>query len=161
MLPGGESTTLSMLLESSGLYEPLADALAGGLAVFGTCAGLVLLAREVHGGRPDQRSFAGARLRGAPQRLRPPVRVVRDLGGRPKISAELGVDDAPMAAVFIRAPVIESVGPAVEVLASLPGDGGAAVPVVCRQGNLLASAFHPELTADRRLHELFVSMAAA
>ena len=161
VLPGGESTTLSMLLESSGLFDPLADALRAGLAVFGTCAGLVLLAREVHGGRPDQRSFA---------RLDCVVR--RNGYGRqsesfetwvdaPKISAELGVDDAPMAAVFIRAPVIESVGTAVEVLASLPGDGGAAVPVVCRQGNLLASAFHPELTADRRLHELFVSMAAA
>jgi pyridoxal 5'-phosphate synthase pdxT subunit len=161
VLPGGESTTLSMLLESSGLFDPLAEALRGGLAAFGTCAGLLLLAREVHGGRPDQRSFEVLDC------------VVRRNGyGRqsesfetrleaPKISAELGVDDVPMPAVFIRAPVIESVGPAVEVLASLSGHDAAAAPVVCRQGNLLASAFHPELTGDRRLHELFVSMAAA
>jgi 5'-phosphate synthase pdxT subunit len=161
VLPGGESTTLSMLLESSGLFDPLADALGSGLAVFGTCAGLVLLSRQVLGGRDDQRSFAVLDC------------VVRRNGyGRqsesfetwlevPKVSAELGVDDTPMAAVFIRAPVIESVGPGVEVLASLPGDDAQPAPVVCRQGNALASAFHPELTSDRRLHELFVSMAAA
>jgi 5'-phosphate synthase pdxT subunit len=150
-----------MLLESSGLFDPLADALGSGLAVFGTCAGLVLLSRQVLGGRDDQRSFAVLDC------------VVRRNGyGRqsesfetwlevPKVSAELGVDDTPMAAVFIRAPVIESVGPGVEVLASLPGDDAQPAPVVCRQGNALASAFHPELTSDRRLHELFVSMAAA
>jgi 5'-phosphate synthase pdxT subunit len=121
----------------------------------------VLLSRQVLGGRDDQRSFAVLDC------------VVRRNGyGRqsesfetwlevPKVSAELGVDDTPMAAVFIRAPVIESVGPGVEVLASLPGDDAQPAPVVCRQGNALASAFHPELTSDRRLHELFVSMAAA
>jgi len=161
VLPGGESTTLSMLLESSGLFEPLADALVGGLAVFGTCAGLVLLSREVRGGRADQRSFGML-----------DCVVLRNGYGRqsesfetelaaPKVSAELGVDDTPMAAVFIRAPVIESVGPAVEVLASLVREEEEPQPVVCRQGNALASAFHPELTADRRLHRLFVSMAAA
>jgi 5'-phosphate synthase pdxT subunit len=161
VLPGGESTTLSLLLESSGLFEPLAAALAGGLAVFGTCAGLVLLSREVHGGRPDQRTFGVL-----------DCVVLRNGYGRqsesfetelaaPKVSAELGVDDTPMAAVFIRAPVIESVGPAVEVLATLARDDAEPQPVVCRQGHALASAFHPELTADRRLHELFVSMAAA
>jgi pyridoxal 5'-phosphate synthase pdxT subunit len=161
VLPGGESTTLSMLLESSGLFEPLAAALEGGLAAFGTCAGLLLLSRDVRDGRDDQRSFGVLDC------------VVRRNGyGRqaqsfetwlaaPKVSAELGVDDAPMPAVFIRAPVIESVSAAVEVLAWLPRTDAEPQPVVCRQGNTLASAFHPELTGDRRLHQLFVSMAAA
>jgi pyridoxal 5'-phosphate synthase pdxT subunit len=161
VLPGGESTTLSMLLESSGLFEPLGAALRGGLAVFGTCAGLVLLSREVHGGRDDQRSFGVLDcvvLRNGYGRQAESFETLLEV---PKVSAELGVEDAPMPAVFIRAPVIESVGPAVEVLATLPRPNAAAQPVVCRQANALASAFHPELTADRRLHELFVSMARA
>jgi 5'-phosphate synthase pdxT subunit len=161
VLPGGESTTLSMLLESSGLFDPLAVALHSGLAVFGTCAGLVLLSSEVRGGRDDQRCFGAL-----------DCVVERNGYGRqaesfeswidvPKVSAELGTEDRPMPAVFIRAPVIESVGPDVEVLASIARPGGDPMPVVLRQGNALASAFHPELTSDRRLHELFVSMAAA
>jgi len=160
VLPGGESTTLSMLLESSGLFEPLADALRAGLAVFGTCAGLVLLATEVRGGRDDQRSFSlldcTVRRNGYGRQSES----FETLLAVPKVSAELGREDVPMPAVFIRAPVIEEVGPTVEVLATL-GAGPAEAPVICRQGNALASAFHPELTGDRRLHELFVSMAAA
>jgi len=161
VLPGGESTTLSMLLESSGLFEPLDEALRGGLAVFGTCAGLLLLASEVRGGRPDQRSFSildCAVRRNGYGRQAESFESWLDV---PKVSAELGRDDTPMPAVFIRAPVIEAVGPAVEVLASLPRPAAQSQPVVCRQGSALASTFHPELTGDRRLHELFVSMAAA
>jgi 5'-phosphate synthase pdxT subunit len=156
VLPGGESTTLSLLLESSGLWEPLAARLDEGLAVFGTCAGLVLLADRVLGARSDQRSF---------RRL--DCVVLRNGYGRqaqsfestleaPKLAAALGEEDRPLPAVFIRAPVITSVGPRAEVLATLAERGGGHQPVACRQGHVLATSFHPELTADRRLHRLFV-----
>jgi pyridoxal 5'-phosphate synthase pdxT subunit len=161
VLPGGESTTLSLLLESSGLWAPLAAQLADGLPVFGTCAGLVLLANEVFDGRPDQRSFC---------RLDCVVR--RNGYGRqaesfeseldaPKLAAALGEEDRPLPAVFIRAPVIESAGPRAEVLATLAGAHGERWPVACRQGPVLATSFHPELTADRRLHRLFVDEVAS
>ena len=154
ILPGGESTTLSLLLGSSGLFDPLAEAIRGGLPTFGTCAGLVLLAAEVLDGRPDQRGFALLQCR-----------VRRNGYGRQLESFESTVElrDGDSAertvlpAVFIRAPVIESVGPGVEVLGTLETDGEA-TPVVVREGTLLASSFHPELTTDRRLHRLFVSM---
>jgi 5'-phosphate synthase pdxT subunit len=147
ILPGGESTTLSMLLTSTGLYEPIAARMAAGWPVFGTCAGLILLAREVLDGRPDQRHFGVVDA------------VVRRNGyGRQAQSfqAELvfGSGEGPMLpSVFIRAPLVVSVGPDVEVLAGLDG-----APVLVRQGHLLASAFHPELTADRRVHRLFAEM---
>jgi 5'-phosphate synthase pdxT subunit len=145
VLPGGESTTLSMLLESTGLFDPLAALIAGGLPVLGTCAGLVLLATEVMDGRSDQRSFAAL------------VSVVRRNGyGRQMQSFEsiLTMPDAPpLPAVFIRAPVMVSVGDEVEVLAAFEGS-----PVLVRQGSLLASSFHPELTPDRRVHQLFAAM---
>jgi pyridoxal 5'-phosphate synthase pdxT subunit len=172
VLPGGESTTLSMLLESSGLFDPLAAALDGGLPAFGTCAGMILLADNVLDGRPDQRRFGVIELT-----------VRRNGYGRQIASFECdvavdaaGFGEEPVHAVFIRAPVVESVGVGVEVLASLPAAGvpgpgeplpgeagagtghGGARPVVCRQGRVLVTAFHPELTDDRRLHELFVGM---
>ncbi|HUZ10903.1 MAG TPA: pyridoxal 5'-phosphate synthase glutaminase subunit PdxT [Acidimicrobiales bacterium] len=159
ILPGGESTTLSMLLESSGLFGPLGDALAAGLPAFGTCAGLVLLSSEVLGGRPDQRVFG---------QLHCTVR--RNGYGRQVNSFEtavpaMGVLDGgagPLPAVFIRAPVVVDVGPEVEVLAVLGrGDGEPASPVVCRQGAVLATTFHPELTGDRRLHRVFLGMVGA
>lgn len=163
VLPGGESTTLSMLLESAGLFEPLARLLGDGLPAFGTCAGLVLLAREVHDGRADQRSFGVVDCvvrRNGYGRQRFSFEALVDAAA---LSAELGTDDEAMPAVFIRAPVIVSVGPRVEVLATLPrGDGGRPPdPVVCRQGSVLVSAFHPELTTDRRLHLLFARMVAS
>ena len=156
ILPGGESTTLSLLLQSSGLFEPLNTLIADGLPVFGTCAGLVLLAREVHGGRPDQRGFGVLDC------------VIRRNGyGRQSESFEATIEASEglqgalgsMPAIFIRAPLIEQVGPEVEVLAwARPPRGGDRRPVVCRQGTVLASSFHPELTADRRLHRLFLAM---
>jgi pyridoxal 5'-phosphate synthase pdxT subunit len=170
VLPGGESTTLSMLLESSGLYELLAKALAEGLPAFGTCAGLVLLSRRVLDGRSDQRSFGVLDCtvrRNGYGRQRFSFEGMLDA---PALAAALGEgtagnDDARLPAVFIRAPLVEAIGPGVEVLATLPAAGGApeltADPVVCRQGSVLASAFHPELTADRRLHRLFAQMAGA
>ncbi len=150
VVPGGESTTLSLLLGSSGLFEPLAELLVGGLPVLGTCAGMILLAGEVLDGRSDQRRFGVV-----------DVTVRRNGYGRQLASFESELDvpvlgGGPLPAVFIRAPVVEAVGAGVEVLATLPGDGARAV--ACRQGRVLVTAFHPELTPDRRLHRLFVEM---
>jgi len=146
VLPGGESTTMSMLLESSGLFDPLAARLADGLPAFGTCAGMILLAREVLDGRPDQRSFGAVDLA-----------VRRNAFGRQVDSFEADLDvrglGAPFHGVFIRAPVVEATGDAVEVLAAVDGQ-----PVLCRQGPVLVAAFHPELSGDHRLHELFLEV---
>jgi 5'-phosphate synthase pdxT subunit len=159
VLPGGESTTLSLLLQSSGLLSPLGQALESGLPAFGTCAGLVLLARRVLDGRPDQVGFGvldcTVRRNGYGRQLDS----FETLLQASPLSVATGQPDTPLPAVFIRAPVIESVGPEVEVLATLAGDGDDPdVPVACRSGSVLVSAFHPELTADRRLHRLFVAM---
>jgi pyridoxal 5'-phosphate synthase pdxT subunit len=148
LIPGGESTTLSLLLESSGLFDPLAAALSDGLPAFGTCAGMILLAERVLDGRDDQRAFGAIDLT-----------IRRNGYGRQAASFECelpvaGLGEDPVHAVFIRAPVVEDAGPDVEVLATLP-EGR---PVVCRQGPVLTTAFHPELTGDRRLHQLFVEM---
>ena len=163
IIPGGESTTLSMLLESSGLFEPLAEALSAGLPVFGTCAGMILLADD--GARRPRRPAAvrGHRPDHPPQRVRPPGGLLRVRTSRCPGSAT-----SPVHAVFIRAPVVERAGPQVEVLATLlparragPGTvtaDGPPQPVVCRQGPVLTTSFHPELTGDRRLHQLFVEM---
>lgn len=175
VLPGGESTTLSMLLASSGLFEPLAGALVEGLPAFGTCAGLVLLSRTVLDGRPDQRSFGVLDCtvrRNGYGRQRYSFESVLDASALPAAYGDEAVtsQDGPLPAVFIRAPVVVEAGPEVEVLATLPPPAGGPAPagtatdgrpdpVVCRQGSVLASAFHPELTADRRLHRLFARMA--
>ncbi len=162
VIPGGESTTLSLLLGTSGLFDPLGDVLSGGLPVFGTCAGMILLAGRVLDGRPDQRQFGVIDLT-----------IRRNGYGRQAASFETavavaGLGEEPLPAVFIRAPVVEAWGPRVEVLATLPGAGstggagGGGAPgsaVVCRQGSVLVAAFHPELTGDRRLHRLFVEMS--
>jgi pyridoxal 5'-phosphate synthase pdxT subunit len=149
IIPGGESTTLSMLLESSGLFDPLDRALQSGLPVFGTCAGMILLADDVLDGRSDQRRFGAIDLT-----------IRRNGYGRQVASFECdlavaGLGTDPVHAVFIRAPVVERAGDEVAVLATLPERGQ---PVVCRQGSVLVTAFHPELTGDRRLHQLFVAM---
>jgi pyridoxal 5'-phosphate synthase pdxT subunit len=153
VLPGGESTTLSMLLTSGGLFEPLGEAIASGMPVLGTCAGMILLAREILDGRPDQRCFAAI-----------DIAVRRNGFGRQRASFEadlgvVGISGGPMRAAFIRAPIVESVGAPVEVLAEVVGPDGACRPVVCRQGSALAAAFHPELSGDGRLHALLVEMA--
>ena len=143
ILPGGESTTMSMLLESSGLFDVVATRLADGMPAFGTCAGMILLASEVLDGRPDQRSFGVIDLA-----------VRRNAFGRQVDSFEtdLEVEGVGMVpAVFIRAPYVERVGDDVEVLARVDDH-----PVLCRQGHVLAAAFHPELSGDLRLHELFL-----
>jgi 5'-phosphate synthase pdxT subunit len=145
VLPGGESTTMALLMESADLVSPLADALRGGMPAFGTCAGMILLATDVVDGRPGQPSFGVIDL------------VVRRNGfGRQVDSFEIdvavaGLGDEPVHGVFIRAPVVERAGPAVEVLARLDGH-----PVACRQGPVLVTSFHPELSGDLRLHDLFL-----
>jgi 5'-phosphate synthase pdxT subunit len=152
ILPGGESTTMSMLLESSGLYDPVADRLADGMPAFGTCAGMILLASEVLDGRGDQRCFGAIDLS-----------VRRNAFGRQVDSFESDLEvsevlGGPVRAVFIRAPVVERAGPGVEVLATVAGRATPGLqPVVCRQGNVLVAAFHPELAGDWRLHELFLT----
>ena len=147
VVPGGESTTMSMLLDSSGLRPSLAERLADGLPVLGTCAGMILLAGRVTDGRDDQRSFGAI-----------DIDVRRNGYGRQVDSFEdqLSVTglDGPFHGVFIRAPVVERVGSDVEVLATVDG-----VPVLCREGAVLVSSFHPEMSGDGRIHERFLDLA--
>jgi len=154
VLPGGESTTMSLLLESSGLLAPLQERLAAGMPALGTCAGMILLATEILDGRPDQHHFGAI-----------DISVRRNAFGRQRDSfeADLDVDglEQPLHAVFVRAPVVERAGPEVEVLASVTMDDGDEKPVVCRQGRVLVTSFHPELALDPRLHELFLRAANA
>lgn len=145
VLPGGESTTMSMLLASSGLFDALDRRLSRGMPALGTCAGMILLGREILDGRPDQRCFGAIDLD-----------VRRNAFGRQvdSFEADLAVDavgGAPVHAVFIRAPVVERVGDDVEVLAAV-GER----PVLCRHGGIVVAAFHPELGDDPRVHELFL-----
>ncbi|MDP9071811.1 MAG: pyridoxal 5'-phosphate synthase glutaminase subunit PdxT [Actinomycetota bacterium] len=151
VLPGGESTTMSLLLASSALFQPVSERLHDGMPAFGTCAGMILLASEVLDGRPDQRSFAAI-----------DVAVRRNAFGRQVDSFEAplevdGVPGGPFEAVFIRAPVVERTGEDVEVLATVAPPGRSEPqPVLCRQGAVLVTAFHPELSGDLRLHQLFL-----
>jgi pyridoxal 5'-phosphate synthase pdxT subunit len=144
VLPGGESTTMSRLLTTSGLFDVVKSRLADDMPVFGTCAGMILCAADVLDARPDQRGFDVIDLT-----------VRRNGYGRQldSFEADLDVDglDSPFHAVFIRAPLVERVGDGVEVLARLDG-----VPVLVRSGPCTVAAFHPELTDDARLHQLFI-----
>ena len=145
VMPGGESTTMSLLLESTGLFEPIADRLADGMPAFGTCAGMILLATEVLDGRPDQRSFGAI-----------DIAVRRNGYGRQVDSFEADLDvpsvgERPFHGVFIRAPKVERVGEGVEVLAEHNG-----VPVLLRRGRVSVASFHPELAGDARLHRSFI-----
>ena len=150
VVPGGESTTMSLLLESSGLLGELQQRLREGMPTLGTCAGMVLLAKELLDGRPDQHRLGAI-----------DISVRRNAFGRQRESFEtdLFVDGlaSPLHAVFIRAPVVERAGPEVQVLASVALPGGEEKPVVCRQGPVLVTSFHPELAGDTRLHELFLA----
>ena len=146
ILPGGESTTISKLLDTAGLRTPLSDLLADGLPVFGTCAGMILLAREVVDGRADQQSFGAI-----------DIAVRRNAYGRQRDSFETALDVADLAGgafpgVFIRAPRIEAVGDDVEVLARHDDHA-----VLAREGTVWVASFHPELSGDLRLHERFLS----
>jgi 5'-phosphate synthase pdxT subunit len=143
VVPGGESTTVIRLLERFGLAEPITAAVRGGLPFWGTCMGLILAAREVVG--LEQRTLGLI-----------DVSVRRNAFGRQLASAEVALDvpvlgPEPFPAVFIRAPWVERAGPGVEILARHEGRG-----VFVRERNVMGTSFHPELTADRRVHEFFV-----
>ena len=146
LMPGGESSTMSQLLESSGLFDPISSRITDGMPVFGTCAGMILLASEILDGRSDQRSFSAI-----------DISVRRNAFGRQVDSFEATINSSvgDFHGVFIRAPRIERVGDDVEILGSIDGE-----PVLVRQGNVLAASFHPELSNDARLHEYFVSITA-
>lgn len=146
LMPGGESSTMSQLLESSGLFDSIAIRIKDGMPVFGTCAGMILLASEILDGRSDQRNFSAI-----------DISVRRNAFGRQVDSFEstISTDVGDFQGVFIRAPRIERVGADVQVLGSIANE-----PVLVRQGNVLAASFHPELSNDARLHEYFVSITA-
>ncbi len=163
VIPGGESTTMSMLAVRDGLMEPLREARAQGMPMYGSCAGMIMLADDVLDARSDQETIGGIGMV-----------VRRNAFGRQVDSFETEVDVRGLGesfpAVFIRAPWVESVGEDVEVLARVtpPDRGGSAVPqgdasgtdtiVAVRQGPLVATSFHPELTGDPRFHEMFVQI---
>jgi 5'-phosphate synthase pdxT subunit len=148
VLPGGESTTMDKLLRKFELQQPLKRRIGEGMPVLATCAGLILLADEVRDGLPDQESMHLL-----------PVTVRRNAYGRQPESFEADVDveglEEPFRGVFIRAPLVEEVGAGVEVLGSVEGR-----PVAIRSGHILGLTFHPELTGDDRLHEIFIDDVA-
>jgi len=148
VMPGGESTTMSRLLLTSGLFDPLAAAIDDGLAVFGTCAGMILLATDVLDGRPDQRSFGAIDIA---VRRNGYGRQVDSFEADIEIAAHNGAPSWPFHAVFIRAPKVESVGEGVDVIASHDG-----VPVLAKSGRIFVASFHPELTPNHGLHALFL-----
>jgi pyridoxal 5'-phosphate synthase pdxT subunit len=150
VIPGGESTTIGKLAATFGMLDPLRVAIANGMPAYGSCAGMILLASEVLDGRPDQQILGGL-----------DIAVRRNAFGRQVDSFEADLDvtglpGRPLHAVFIRAPWVERTGPQVEVLARAVGR-----IVAVRQGALLATSFHPELTDDVRIHGLFAEMVSA
>jgi 5'-phosphate synthase pdxT subunit len=144
VMPGGESTTMSQLLESSELFEPIKKLIGEGLPVFGTCAGMILLASKIIDGRDDQVSFGAIN-----------IEVQRNAYGRQidSFEADINVEsfDRPFHAVFIRAPRIVKADGSVEILAEFGDD-----IVLAKQKNVLVASFHPELSPDKRIHEMFV-----
>lgn len=154
IIPGGESTVMGKLMVAYDLDQPLRERIAAGLPIWGTCAGLILLARET------DNAMAGQPLLAAMD-----VRVCRNAFGAQRESFEVNLDvpalgEQPVHAVFIRAPIVESVGAGVDVLARVePGLFGAPGEIVAvRQGPLLGTAFHPEVTTDVRFHSYFLSI---
>jgi 5'-phosphate synthase pdxT subunit len=152
IIPGGESTTIGKLIDRFGLREPILRMAGEGKAIWGTCAGMILVAREV-----DQET----RARSQPLLGLMDITVRRNAFGSQLESFETALDipemgGSPFPAVFIRAPIISTIGPGVQVLARLPGGE----IVAARQDNLIATAFHPELTTDDRLHAWFASLGA-
>ncbi|WP_051027174.1 pyridoxal 5'-phosphate synthase glutaminase subunit PdxT [Nocardia higoensis] len=155
ILPGGESTAISKLLQVFELLEPVRARLRAGMPAFGSCAGMILLASEVLDTRPDAQHLSGIDMT-----------VRRNAFGRQVDSFETdldfgGLDDGPVRAVFIRAPWVERAGADVQVLATVPEGPGAGRIVAVRQGNVLATSFHPEVTGDLRVHRMFVDIVRA
>ena len=146
IIPGGESTTMSNLLVASGLGQTLTQKIDDGFPIFGTCAGMIMMANSIIDGRPDQIVLNAM-----------DIEVRRNGYGRQNDSFEQDIDvesfEVPFHALFIRAPIIEKIANDVEVLSTVNGH-----PVLVRQGKALASSFHPELVSDLRVHEIFLSM---
>jgi 5'-phosphate synthase pdxT subunit len=154
VLPGGESTTMSRLASVFELFGPVRARVAAGMPVYGSCAGMIMLASRVLDGRADQETFGGIDMV-----------VRRNAFGRQVDSFETdlalaGVPGGPVHAVFIRAPWVEQVGPGVQVLARVDGGPADGRIVAVRQGHALATSFHPELTGDVRVHELFLGIVS-
>jgi 5'-phosphate synthase pdxT subunit len=152
VLPGGESTTISKLAVIDGLMEPMRDAAASGLPMYGSCAGMILLADRILDGRPDQETIGGIDMT-----------VRRNAFGRQVDSFEggidlEGIDGGPFPGVFIRAPWVEEIGSRVEVIGRVGAGVAAGRIVAVRDRNLIATSFHPELTGDTRVHQYFVEM---
>ncbi|ATD70756.1 MULTISPECIES: pyridoxal 5'-phosphate synthase glutaminase subunit PdxT [Gordonia] len=156
VIPGGESTTMSKLLGIFDLFDPLVERLSDGLPAYGSCAGMIMLASTILDTRPDARHLDAL-----------DITVRRNAFGRQVESFETDLDFAgitdrvgapAMRAVFIRAPWVESISPDVEVLARVPRGPAEGRIVAVRQGKVLATSFHPEVTGDRRVHEYFVEM---
>ena len=152
VIPGGESTVMMRLIAQGDLLEPLRERIAAGMPAYGSCAGMILLADRILDGAAGQQTLGGL-----------DVTVRRNAFGRQVASFEAdvtvdGVDGGPVRAVFIRAPWVEEVGAGVEVLSSVALPTGGEAVVAVRQGNLLATSFHPEVTNDARVHALFVRM---
>jgi len=155
VLPGGESTAISKLLQVFDLLDPLRARLRDGMPAFGSCAGMILLASEVLDTRPDAQHLSGIDMT-----------VRRNAFGRQVDSFETdldfaGLDDGPVRAVFIRAPWVERAGDGVQVLATVPDGPSRGRIVAVRQGNVLATSFHPEVTGDLRVHRMFVDIVRA
>jgi len=152
IIPGGESTTMSMLAQRDGMLDPLREARGAGMPMYGSCAGMIMLADTILDARADQQTVGGIDMV-----------VRRNAFGRQVDSFETAIDVAglgePFPAVFIRAPWVESIGPGVQELARVTAPHGVDTIVAVRQGPLVATSFHPELTGDRRFHELFVQIA--
>jgi 5'-phosphate synthase pdxT subunit len=151
IIPGGESTTIAHLAQTFGVFDLIAERIRFGLPVYGSCAGMILLAERILDAIEGQRTFGGL-----------DVTVRRNAFGRQvdSFESELHIEKLPgptLRAVFIRAPWVEEVGPKVEVLASVVAPDGRSHPVAVRQGALLATSFHPELTGDNRIHSFFIN----
>tara|TARA_E500000331_G_scaffold107647_1_gene104495 strand:+ start:136 stop:714 length:579 start_codon:yes stop_codon:yes gene_type:complete len=146
VIPGGESTTISMLLDSNGMRVPIQESISEGMPVFGTCAGMIVLAREVLDGRDDQKPLGVI-----------DITVRRNAFGRQVDSFESEIEvsglDEPFPSVFIRAPIVESIGEGVEVYARVDEK-----IVLCGTDSILVASFHPELSNDGRIHEMFLSL---
>ena len=146
VIPGGESTTISMLLDSNGMRVPIQESISEGMPVFGTCAGMIVLAREVLDGRDDQKPLGAI-----------DITVRRNAFGRQVDSFESEIEvsglDEPFPSVFIRAPIVESIGEGVEVYARVDEK-----IVLCGTDSILVASFHPELSNDARIHEMFLSL---
>lgn len=151
ILPGGESTTMAKLARTFELFEPLRERIRAGMPTFGTCAGMIMLADRIEDGAPGQETLGGL-----------DITVRRNAFGRQVQSFEGSLDfdgfDAPVHAVFIRAPWVEHVGPGVETLATIPAGEAVGRIVAVRAGHLMATSFHPEVDADDRIHRYFVDL---